>query len=156
LNYQQTLITGNGQCFCSCFTLCTTGFVNQTDCSCNPCFSNAGLPVPGTPCNDGNVCTANDTCTVTGSCVGTNICINPCSGFVCPPIPCNNNQCGVVGGTATCLLSPVSNGTPCSNGYCTNGQCHSKVHSAASRNQEFSAILMLLSLFIYQLWHWKN
>jgi len=149
-----TVISGNGQCFCSCFSICTIGYLNPTDCSCNPCFNYAAKPLPGTPCNDGNNCTINDTCGATGICGGLNICLpptnitNPCSGHVCPVVACNINACAIVSGKASCMLTPANNGAPCTGGYCTNGQCHSKIHSLATKDHSVSVIVTILSLFL--------
>lgn len=65
------------------------------------------------PCDDGNVCTYGDTCDATGQCAGTPVTCLPAG-------PCQTSVCN---GTATCTVTTVGRGTPCSEGPACGGFC---------------------------------
>jgi hypothetical protein len=76
----------------------------------------------GTPTNklDGTACGEDLVC-LGGDCVPS----NPCAGVECPGDECNAGVCEVVGGTATCTVEPLPDGTLCGDGAgsCEGGAC---------------------------------
>jgi hypothetical protein len=82
-----------------------------TEDTCLPIGTCAHVPLPETPCNDGDQCTPDDRCDTTGSCVGTGMLAcddyNGCTANACSP-------------TAGCEYPPEKDGLPCSDGdICT-------------------------------------
>ena len=136
-----TVTPGNG---CNDGRACTTADFclndggcggNATVCNSPPnatCFTSLGTcsealdggcvytPVAAnqTSCDDGDECTADDTCDGDGGCRG----IAPLPSD-CPPSECMTRDAGACAAGNRCGFTPLPNGSPCSAGVCSGGQC---------------------------------
>lgn len=64
-------------CYCACRLDCGSMFLDTSDCTCNPCKTNVGTLLNGSPCDDGDNCTESDMCS-NGVCTSGNFI---CGGF---------------------------------------------------------------------------
>ncbi len=103
------------------------GCLNDEDPVACDCLDEGGSPLPfGDRCMDGDRCTVDDVCDGGGSCVSGTVCPddgNPCTTESCSFGFCIHNDTLCPGSGACVEGEPCSDGTACTVGTCTGGEC---------------------------------
>jgi hypothetical protein len=94
---------------CSDFDACRSGACDSSSGKCAPVNK-----ADGTACDDLDACTTTDSCQA-GKCVGS-------AHKTCDDVECKV-QAGCQQGTGACMHTNAPNGTPCTNGTCSDGAC---------------------------------